>query len=64
MYKIAFFGDNEMPDDLDRTALPIKLTQDDWILILHALKAYEHNARYRELFDRLNYQFTRTCAAA
>lgn len=53
-----------MPDDLDRTALPIKLTQDEWILILHALKAYEHNARYRELFDRLNYQFTRGYAAA
>lgn len=64
MYKIAFFGDNEMPDDLDRTALPIKLTQDDWILILHALKAYEHNARYRELSDRLQYQFTRGYAAA
>lgn len=53
-----------MIDSFNQQIIPAKLTQEEWTLILRALKAYEHNTRYRELMEKLAYQFSSRRIAA
>lgn len=39
-----------------------KISDDEWQLILSALKPYRHNVQYRELLERLEYQAEALCA--
>lgn len=38
------------------------ISEDEWQLILSALKPYRHNVQYRELLERLEYQAEALCA--
>lgn len=47
-----------MPRVPNETTLRLSISDEDWTLIETALTAYDHNAVYRDLRDRLDMQVT------
>lgn len=43
----------ELGDKLEATSVALRLTGEEWNLVVSALSVYQHNQTYRRLYERL-----------